>query len=246
MNQGNPGNFSSIEDRNIFNVEGTIPEPFETGLLDCLSQARASSQPIELLGTIVMSAPEHSTALVSLRSNPEKIAVKKDDWFFDGRYLALEIARKKICFQVRATQELEFIEIPEEGGAIGISNPSMGAARSSGGINAVSDSQFEVSKSFLETKLLNLNKILQTARAVPYIEPGTNQFQGFLVQSIDPDSPFAELGIRQGDVLKQVNDITLDNAGKGLEAFQQLRNSGDIKLKIVRSGREQTLEYSLK
>ena len=76
--------------------------------------------------------------------------------------------------------------------------------------------------------------------------PGTNKFQGFLVQTIDPDSPFTELGIQQGDVLTQVNAIKLDNAGKGLEAFQSLRNSSSIKLKVVRNGREETLEFDVK
>lgn len=246
QNNVSAGDYRSIEDRNIFNVEGNIPEPFETGLLDCLSQAKPTSQQITLLGTIVMNDPKFSTALVQQSSGSEKIAVRKDEWFFDGRYLAMEVARKKLCFQVRATQELEFVEIPEDQGSLGVSSPSFSSTRSSGGIKVVSDNKFELKKNFLEQKLLNLNQILQTARAVPYIEPGTNQFAGFLIQTIDPDSPFAELGIKQGDVLKEVNSIKLDNAGKGLEAFRQLRSASEVKLVIVRSGRQQTLEYDVK
>ena len=78
------------------------------------------------------------------------------------------------------------------------------------------------------------------------MEPGSGKFRGFLVQSVDPGSPFSALGIRQGDILTGVNDIVLDNAGKGLEAFQRLRNSPKITLDVIRGGSKQTMSYDVK
>jgi general secretion pathway protein C len=54
------------------------------------------------------------------------------------------------------------------------------------------------------------------------------------------------LGVNQGDVLTAVNDIVLDNAGKGLEAFQRLRNTDTINLKINRGGQPVTLTYKVR
>lgn len=214
--------------------------------MDCMSQARPTTQPIELLGTIVMSDDRMSVALLNQSSNQLRIGVKKDELFGDGKFQAMKIDRKRLCFQVRATQEFEFIEIPEERGGLTVSQPSFVSGSSGGGIKPVSETQYEVRRGFLDEKLGNLTNILQTARAVPYTDPGTGKFKGFLIQSIDSDSPFAELGLRQGDVLTGVNEIVLDNPGKGLEAFQALRGSDNINLKIIRGGRDSSLQYSVK
>ena len=238
--------YDAILRRNMFNVEGKIPGPIGTEQLDCLSEAKPSTQRITLLGTIVMSDERHSVALIQDEGGSAgKLGVKKDEVFGDGKYVALKVERKKLCFQVKASQEFEYVEIPEEGGALG-TGPSLGMGNLSEGITPVSENEYVVKQNFLEKNLLNLNEILQTARAVPYVEPGSGKFRGFLVQSIDPGSPFAQLGIRQGDILTGVNDIVLDNAGKGLEAFQRLRNSNKISLEVIRGGSKQTVSYDVK
>lgn len=239
--------YEAILRRNIFNVEGKIPDPFDQGMLDCFAQARPTSQRISLLGTIVMGDERYSTALVQEDGNAQKIGVKKGERFFDGKFEVLKIERKKLCFQVMASQEMEFIEIPDDSAGIGVSAPTFsGGGASAGGIVPVSETEYAVEKGFLDKQLLNLNEILQTARAVPYVEPGTGKFKGFLIQSIDGNSPFGQLGIRQGDILTGVNDIVLDNAGKGLEAFQRLRNTPTVDLKIIRGGQETSLNYKVK
>ena len=88
--------------------------------------------------------------------------------------------------------------------------------------------------SSLANQLKDLNNVLQTAKAVPY-QDQSGKMKGFLIQTIEPESPFASLGLTQGDVLTGVNDIVLDNMGRGLEAFNRLRNSNQINLKIIRN-----------
>ncbi len=236
--------YDEILRRNMFNVEGTIPDAFDQGQLDCFSQAKISSLPVQLLGTIVMSDEKYSVALVAEDGSPQKVAVKKDEGFLGDKYLALKVERNRLCFQVRSTQELEYIEIPSGGTDLSLSGPSLQGG--SEGITPVSENQFVVNQSFLEKNLLNLNEILQTARAEPYVEPSSGKFRGFLIKSMDPNSPFRKLGVNQGDVLTAVNDIVLDNAGKGLEAFQKLRNSPKVSLQVLRGGQPYSMSYDIK
>lgn len=236
--------YDAILRRNMFNVQGKIPEAFDQGLLDCFSQARPTTQRLVLHGTIVTSHDAHSVALIQEEGKTDKIAVKKDDTFFD-KFLALKVERKRLCFQVQSSQELEFIQIPEENVGFGMGTSLEGKARTEG-ITPISETNYVVNRKFLDEKLSNLNQILQTARAVPYVDPGTNKFRGFLVQTIDPDSPFASLGIRQGDILTGVNDILLDNPGKGLEAFNKLRSLPKVSLKVIRGGQEYEFSYDVK
>ena len=233
--------FGAIENRNIFDVENKIPDPFDQGLLDCLSQAKLSTARLQLMGTIVMRDEGLSVALIQDDTNQSKYAVKKDELFSDGKFTALKVDRRKLSFQMKSTQELEYIEIPEEGGLAGFSLEWQGSTE---GVQPVSETSYVIKSNYLEKNLTNLNEIVQTAKAVPYTEG--NKMKGFLIQSIDPSSPFTQLGLRQGDVLTGVNNIVLDNAGKGLEAFQQLRNASKIELKVTRGGQEQTLTYEVK
>lgn len=240
-----PEDYSNIEQRNIFDVENKIPDPYDQSQLDCLSQARPSSARISLLGTIVMNDEKLSVALIQEDGRAEKIAVKKDEIFFD-KFQVMKIDRKKLCFQVRATQDFEYVEIPEEGGLGLSSGPVLGNAKVGDGIVPMSENTFTVKQGFLDSQLKDLNTVLQTAKAVPYQDPGTGKMKGFLIQTIEGDSPFAALGIRQGDVLTGVNDIVLDNAGKGLEAFNRLRSANQITLRVIRGGQEQVLSYDVK
>lgn len=235
-------NYNDITSRNMFNVEGTIPDPFDQGMLDCFSQAKPSRQPLTLLGTIVMKSEAFSVALVQESGNPEPTAVRKDDDFFN-KYVALKVERQRFCFQVKATQDLEYIEVKDDTPGMDLSSPSLSSG--SNGISAASETEFSISRKFMDDKLQNLNEILQSARAVPYVD-GQGVFKGFLIQSIQEDSLFYDLGIRQGDILNGVNDIKLDNPGKGLQAFQQLRNSSQVALEVTRGGQSKTLNYQVK
>lgn len=237
--------FESILKRNMFNVEGKIPEPFDQGMLDCMSQAKKSGARLKLLGTIVMTDEQYSVALLEEEGGSEKYGVRKGETFNKGEFEAMKVDRKRLCFQVKASQEFEYVEIPEEGPALS-GGSQMGIASPMSGVTAVSETEYNIKPSVLEQAMGNLPQILQTARAVPYIEKETGKFRGFLVQSIEPDSPFAALGVKQGDVLTGVNDIVLDNPGKGLEAFQRLRDAKEVKLDVIRNGSKKTMSYSLK
>ncbi len=235
-----PEDFNAIENRNIFNVENKIPEPFDQGLLDCFSQAKPSGQRLKLLGTIVMTNEDLSVALLEEEGKSNKFAVKKDELFSDGRFQALKVDRKRFCFQIKQSQELEFIVIPDDGNSL----MPFKEGRLSDSINKVGEFNYAVKLNYLEQQLKDINNVLQTAKAVPFTID--NKMKGFLIQNIEPDSPFASLGLSQGDVLLSANDVIFDNIGKGVEAFQVLRNARKIDLKVLRGGQEIPLSYEVK
>lgn len=234
---------SIIEQRNIFDNENVIPEPFDQGMLDCWSQARPSTQRLNLLGTIVMNDENLSVALIEAQGTALKQAVKKDELFSENRFQVMKIDRKRVCYQIKSSQEFEYVQIPEEGGfmANGLSTGGMGARE---GISTTGQNQYQINQSFLDSQLNDLSNVLQTAKAIPAIEGG--KMKGFLIQTLDEGSVFASLGLGAGDVLKEVNGIVLDNAGKGLEAFTALKGSKKIELTVTRGGQDQVLSYEVK
>lgn len=231
--------FQSVLRRNMFNVEGFVPDPFDQGQLDCLSQATLSKRRITLLATIVMDDEMLSTALVEEPGKGFSIAVKKDDVFMDGQFVAVKIDRKKLCFQVRQSQDFEYIEIPENVQGPNLTTTSI----STGGITRVDPNRWVVPRSLVDSKLSNVNEILKTAKANPYIKNG--QFEGFIIQSVEDDSVFKELGVEVGDIIQEVNNFKLNGPGKGIEAFQAMRNVSKIELQVLRNGQKQTLSYDI-
>lgn len=204
-----------------------------------MSQAKPTTQRFLILGTIVMSDEKFSVALLQ-EEGGQKFGVKKDEVFSDGKFQAMKIDRKRLCFQVKSTQDFEFIEIPDDSGNLG-GGPTL--QMSSSWVTPISETEFSVPRAALNEKISNLNDILQTARAVPYMEG--NRFRGFLIQTIDDNSPFKELGVRTGDILTNVNDIPLDNPGRGLEAYQKLRDSSRVNLEVIRNGRKVNLNFNI-
>lgn len=112
------------------------------------------------------------------------------------------------------------------------------------GIKKLSATHYEVQESALAGVQKDLNSVLQSARMVPYMEK--EKFAGFLFTDIAKDSLFRALGFREKDILTQVNEVVLDNPGKGLLAFQALREAKTIQAHVRRGKKKLLLRYDRK
>ena len=56
----------------------------------------------------------------------------------------------------------------------------------------------------------------------------------------DEDSPFTNMGIRQGDILTTVNDVKLEDAASGEQAFRSLSETQEtpVSVTVIRDGEE--------
>jgi general secretion pathway protein C len=60
---------------------------------------------------------------------------------------------------------------------------------------------------------------------------------------IRPKSFLGQLGLLQGDVLMEINGVPLNSPEKALQIVQQLRESRNIKVNLLRNDQPLTLEY---
>ena len=70
-------------------------------------------------------------------------------------------------------------------------------------------------------------------------------FEGFEVNPSGDNALFYELGLMDGDVVKQINGITLDSPNKGGKAIQELSRSSELSLTVSRDGTDITLFHNL-
>jgi general secretion pathway protein C len=96
----------------------------------------------------------------------------------------------------------------------------------------------------VEQAMGDLPKLLSQARAVPYMVNGS--MNGFRLDSIAPASFYEKIGLKQGDVLQQVNGVDIRDPGTMLTLFQQLRNEKTVRLDVLRSNQRTAMTFDIR
>jgi general secretion pathway protein C len=232
-------NYIKTEKRNIFNQDGVIPPALEGGDkgggLDGIPVA--SQLPLKLEGTLVHANPKKSVATITVKSKNEAQAYMVD-------HEIDKIERRKVIFRNLNNNRMEFIEIPKEGTVtFGVKD----AAPVSGG-EVLQKSEFEYSmkRADINKYLGNLGEILQQARMIPNIVPGSGgRVDGFKFVNIQPGSIFEKLGFKPGDTLKKVNGEEINTPTKGMEMFNALKSESRLQMSVERNGRDETFKYDI-
>jgi type II secretory pathway component PulC len=92
--------------------------------------------------------------------------------------------------------------------------------------------------------LANTNLLATSARIVPTVEGGT--VIGFKLFAIRAGSVLALLGLKNGDVVRTINDYELSAPDKALEAYTKLRQASELRVRVDRNGAPLVLVYVVK
>lgn len=90
-----------------------------------------------------------------------------------------------------------------------------------------------------EEALVNPNVLMTVI--TPSIVRENGQMTGIRVYPSRNRKLFRALGLRNGDIITQVNDVVLDDQSKSVAIFQQLSETSSLELHIKRGGNEQIL-----
>lgn len=234
--------YDTIVARNMFNSDGIIPPALNKSKAEepAGGDPVPSSLPMQLVGTIVHVNPARSVATVEMK-NTNKILpfIPNDD--MEGLATLIRIDRKRAIFRNTNNGRLEYIEIKDDN-TIQFERGKKSA--STGPIEAHGNN-FSLTRSTVDKFLNNLPELLQQARAVPYIPPGSSKVEGFIILDIMQGSVFEQIGLKRNDVIKGVNGQRVDSPGKALELYNELKSSNGIAMEIERDGRTETLTYTI-
>jgi general secretion pathway protein C len=89
----------------------------------------------------------------------------------------------------------------------------------------------------------NMGEILKHARLEPRTING--QVEGFAIKMIRPRTLLWKLGLKRGDIIKEINGVQIDSAEKALEIYQQLKEARNISIALQRRGKNLTFEYEV-
>lgn len=239
--------FTGSLGRNIFSSAlgpediSQISEEDITGALDSGGGASVSRTTLglKLIGTVIDPLGMYRLAAIEVKETKEQKFYKTQDTVL-GAKVAMILRNKVILNRAGKMESLE-AEFDENG--------TPGKAMASSGmmgqdVSQISESQYAVSKRYLDSQLASMSQLLTDVRAIPNLDK-SGVTDGFKVFAIRKGSLFDKIGLQNNDVVKRINGVELDSAEKGLELFQALKNETTFNVDLTRKSQKTTMRFSV-
>ena len=216
-----------------------VPEPGAPGSIGGIPtrQPLNLASKLKLLG-VVMGDRGGVSAIVEELAGKRQLFFRLHDQIPDIGELA-DIQRNGIL--VRQGSQQEFLPL-----STGLEGAPTAQTVSTGPPAAIAGGQIKkvLDRREVEQALNDLPKLLSQARAAPVLANGA--ITGFRLDYIAPSSFYEKIGLRYGDILKQVNGVEIKDPGTMLSLFQQLRNEKSVKLVILRNNQRTTMMFDIR
>ena len=99
---------------------------------------------------------------------------------------------------------------------------------------------FRFKRTYVNQQLANLNELLNDARVIPIEQDGK---PWFIFDFVREGSIYEKLGLKNKDVIVQINGFTVDSLPKALKLFEALQLEEKITLRIKREGQLTDFQY---
>lgn len=181
---------------------------------------------LSLKGTITYQDPESSLAIIADGSNDEKIYSIRDT-VIAGTTLHAVYSDRVI---LNRSGTLEVLKLPKE-----YPKGTRQARRNSTRVSRTAAN----SRSIQSVVAQNVTRLADVIRPTPYFVSG--QMQGYRVYPGRDRKQFAALGLRPGDLIKDIDGAALTNPQQATRILQNLGTSDQVSVTVVRNGQPQVL-----
>lgn len=89
----------------------------------------------------------------------------------------------------------------------------------------------------------DLNKIVMQAAAIPIYQNG--RLEGFKLLDIEPASIYEQVGLRNSDIITEINGQRLSDVGMAIKVLNSLRNDVFAEVHLLRAGVEKIIEINV-
>ena len=99
-----------------------------------------------------------------------------------------------------------------------------------------------MNRSEVNDSLKDLNGLMSQASIQPHNTDG--QADGLAILGIKAGSIFRKMGLRNGDIVKSVNNEAIKSPEDLINMYNDLKTAPDVSVQILRRGQERTLNYN--
>jgi len=100
----------------------------------------------------------------------------------------------------------------------------------------------KLSRESVNRNLSNLSDIIKQAIVRPFMNKGVQE--GFIISNIVPDSIYEKMGLKNGDIVIDINNKKLQGADDLLQGVNLMQSGSNISLNIKRAGKPETIHYT--
>lgn len=204
--------------------------------------------PLELKGTVAAAEPMLSVAAIYDAMDRQVVVVRTDDVYKGIRICKIEPRFLKVD---RGMGRLEYIELGKKPGKLGIKDNYYATYQKlrstdfdTSKIRQVENGRYQIPRDFLSKVTERLDLLASKAAIVPYFEKG--QPVGFRIYSIRPGSLYEKIGIKNNDVIRQINGYQFNSPQKALEAYSNLMSASSLNVSVQRGGKAVDMRYEIK
>ncbi|RUM30039.1 MAG: type II secretion system protein GspC [Aquifex sp.] len=106
-----------------------------------------------------------------------------------------------------------------------------------------SQREIVVSRREIERITKDPAKMFTQIRLVPYVRGGKTE--GFIFEWVKPGSIFHRMGIRRGDILISINNMTITSGEDAFRILQMIRNEPNLKVVLIRRGKREEINVRI-
>ena len=201
--------------------------PEEVAADDAPPDAPVTRLNLQLRGTIAADEPERSLAIIAEANGKEQVYAVGDP--VPGNASLHAIYPDRVI--LRRAGQLETLPLPRaaEGQAAAAGTQRRRAA----------SVQPATATSLQQVISRNPARLTDVIRPQPVFRDG--QQQGYRVYPGRERQSFAQLGLRPGDMITQINGMPLDDPARGMEIFRSLGEATQVSVTVERNGQTQVL-----
>lgn len=178
---------------------------------------------LKLLATII--EPQKKSAMIKDLEKGSKKEYRINEKIYDARLI--DIRPAKVILQ-RKNKELLILYLePEE----------------SDFVTVVGRDKMRIDREKLRQRVSDLNQLFEELMVMPYIEKG--RIHGFKIVNLKERSILGKVGLKEGDLVRAVNGMTLEGIQKTYEIYDKVKNEPSIWLEIQRGKTHRVLRYEI-
>ncbi|RLB12576.1 MAG: hypothetical protein DRG39_01530 [Deltaproteobacteria bacterium] len=227
--------YKSIVQKNIFGIK---KQDLSSGKIIANKVIKPTSLKLLLIGTAV-AGPENSVAIIRDLVKRQDKCYRVGD-IIQGAVIR-EIQRGKVILGVNGKEEALFMKGKKE------HKEDLAAVSGSNEYNKPiypSENERVVHRSRIESSFKNLQKLMSQVRIRPYFKGGRPY--GMMVSNIKKGSIFEELGLKNGDIIQDINGRPLKGVGDFVSLYKDINSNYKISLGIERQGKTETIDLLIK
>ena len=249
--------YDSILKTNLFGMGGYAGK-METGDLPEILEGEITpktSLKLELLGTFILKSRAHTSTnkSVAVIKNMENLKIKG---YSEGQLVDLvtsekvEVAKIDDCeVTIRRAGGPELITCGNELESVFSRTPTISPSRkskpsvkskksSASGVSKVSDGVYQIERRMFDELLSEPGSLITEAKIVP-------RDDGIKIFGVKSRSVFYKMGLRNGDIVHQINEVALNDVPNALSLLTDLKGQSEFTVDFTRRGKRKSNRYTV-